>query len=137
MPDRGEIWELPYDQGTVEDIVSTRRLENDYLRRTGSTQSVKAIADAGRQGEAAALEVFQSFGVELAKVLRAVCSRFNPERILLGGGISSTAGLFLPAVFSNPWCAERVLVVPQRYIAPMLGAAIWWSSFRTTAGSHG
>jgi len=130
VPDRGEIWELPYDQGTVEDIVSTRRLENDYLRRTGNLQSVRAIADAGRQSEAAALEVFQSFGVELATVLRTVCLPFNPEKILLGGGISSAADLFLPAVFSNPWCAERVLVVPQRDIAPMLGAAVWWSSLR-------
>jgi glucokinase len=137
VPDGGEIWDLSYDRGTVEDTISTRRLEDDYLRRTGDKRSVKAIAHAARGGDIAALEVFESFGVELARVLQTICLPFSPEKILLGGGISSAADLFLPAVCSNPWCAERVLLVPQRDIAPMMGAAVWWSSLRTTVGSNG
>jgi predicted NBD/HSP70 family sugar kinase len=79
VPDGGEIWDLAYEQGTVEDTIPTRRLEDDYLRRTGGKRSVKAIADAARGGDVAALEVFESFGLELARVLHTVCLQFNPE----------------------------------------------------------
>lgn len=136
VPDGGEIWDIAYDKGTVEDTISTRRLEDDYLRRTGGERSVKAIADAARRGDFIALEVFESFGMDLARVLQTIVSPFKPDKILLGGGISSAAGLFLPAVCSDPWCAERVLVVPQRHLAPLLGAAAWWRSSRMTVGSH-
>jgi len=124
VPAGGEIWNLPYGQDTVEDAISTRRLEGDYAARTGVRQTVNSIAEAAHSGELVALEVFREFGRDLAKVLERIAGTFDPERILLGGGISSAGDLFLPSVLANPWCAGRVSIASNRDIAPLVGAAV-------------
>jgi glucokinase len=126
VPPGGEIWNLPYGEGMVEDTISTRRLEGDYAARTGIRLAVKSIAEAAHAGDLAALEVFQEFGKELGEVLERIAGTFNPDRVLLGGGISSAETLFLPAVLANRWCANRVSVVKRRDIAPLVGAAVGW-----------
>jgi glucokinase len=126
VPLGGEIWNLPYGEGTVEDTISTRRLEGDYAARTGVRLSVKSIAEAAHAGDLAALEVFQEFGKELGEVLERIAGTFNPDRVLLGGGISSAETLFLPAVLANRWCANRVSIATRRDIAPLVGAAVGW-----------
>lgn len=131
VPPDGEIWNLPYGDGSVEDTVSTRRLEGDYLRRTGLARSVKSIAEAANHGEFDAREVFISFGRELAEVLERICTPFDPQRILLGGGISSAGPLFLPTLYENRWCADRVSIVTRREAAPLLGTAVGWARSRS------
>jgi glucokinase len=126
VPAEGEIWNLPYGLGTVEDTISTRRLEGEYTRRTGTNRSVKLIAEAARAGELEAKEVMRDFGQQLAEVMERTFTEFDPTRIMLGGGISSAGELFLPQVLANRWCADRVSIVRQRDVAPLLGAAVSW-----------
>ena len=44
VPPGGEIWNLPYIQGTVEDLLSTRAIRQDYFARTGRDEEVITIA---------------------------------------------------------------------------------------------
>jgi glucokinase len=126
VPEGGEVWNLPYGRGMVEDAISTRRLEVDYVHRTGLRRSVKSIAEAAHAGEIEALAVFKDFGRELGEVLERIAGAFDPERILLGGGISAAEDLFLPSVLANRWCADRVSVITRRDAAPLAGAAVSW-----------
>jgi glucokinase len=98
----------------------------DYVHRTGLRRSVKSIAEAAHAGEIEALAVFKDFGRELGEVLERIAGAFDPERILLGGGISAAEDLFLPSVLANRWCADRVSVITRRDAAPLAGAAVSW-----------
>jgi glucokinase len=126
VPPGGEIWDYPYAGGTVEDLISTRKLKADYLALTGRDEEVVAIAKAA-QTEPAARQVFEAFGSNLGHVLRDVIAPFMPDMVVIGGGISRSASLFLPH-------AERKIagmgfsVVTSTLLdqAPLVGAAQYW-----------
>lgn len=126
VPPGGEIWNYPYAGVTVEDLLSTRRLKSDYLALTGADKDVSDIA-AFAPTDAHARQVFAEFGRNLGRVLRDVIARFRPDIVVLGGGISRSSQLFLPAT-------EREIrgldfrVVPSTLLdrAPLVGAAQFW-----------
>jgi glucokinase len=138
VPSGGEIWNLAYGNGTVEDAISTRNLESAYRERTGRSLSVKSIAQAATTGDSTALQIFEEFGETLGDVLEEVCGSFDPQQILLGGGICGAADLFLPSVLKRPWCIGRVTIVQNRDAAPLAGAAIAWQGIpMLTSGDPG
>jgi glucokinase len=125
-PPGGEVWNLPFRGTTVEELISTRALQKDYKDRTGKEASVSAIAaNAGTDPEARA--VFTFFGTHLGQVIQEILAPFAPEIIVLGGGISQSSQLFLPA-------AEAEIQIPNLRIVPstlldkaaLVGAAVYW-----------
>jgi glucokinase len=132
VPPGGEIWNYPYAGGTVEDLISTRRLKADYAALTGSDMEVAEIA-AEAPNDHAARQVFEDFGLHLGQVLHDVIAPFHPDMVVIGGGISRSAPLFLPI-------AEREIhglnfkVVTSKLLdqAPLVGAAQFWRE-ETTA----
>ena len=140
VPPGGEIWNYPYAGGTVEDLISTRRLRADYAALTGhkaeQEKDVAEIAAAASQ-DPAARQVFQDFGIHLGQILRDVVAPFRPDMVVLGGGISRSSNLFLPI-------AEREIlglgfcVVPSTLLdrAPLVGAAQYWREETTTIATR-
>jgi len=128
VPPGGEIWNLPFEEATVEDAISTRAIVGAYGRRTGTTLTVKAIAEAARNGDVDAREVFIHFGLKLAQVLKQICSAFTPEQILLGGGIVAAADLFLPSLQLNLERSKRIVVVTDTATVPLVGAGVAWNN---------
>jgi glucokinase len=126
VPPGGEIWDYPYAGGTVEDLISTRAVKNDYLARTGSDLEVSAIA-AAAESDADAREVFETFGQHLGDVLRDVVAPFRPDMVVIGGGIARSASLFLPAAEKQinglGFCVVQSALWDQ---APLVGAAHFW-----------
>jgi glucokinase len=126
VPPGGEIWDHPYGDGTVEDLISTRALKGEYLARTGRDLEVSAIAAAAEQ-DADAREVFETFGQHLGEVLRVVVAPFHPDMVVIGGGIARSARLFLPE-------AEKQITHLGFHVvesalwdqAPLVGAAHFW-----------
>lgn len=126
VPPDGEIWNFPYAEGTVEDLISTRAIKADYLSSTGTDKDVSQIA-ASAKNDPHAAAVFHKFGHHLGEVLRDVIAPFRPDMVVIGGGISRSAKLFLPA-------AEREInglgfcVVTSTLLdsAPLVGAAQFW-----------
>jgi len=96
VPPGGEIWDLPYLGGIIEDSVSTRGLRAFYKRRTGADREVSELAKMAGTDPAAA-EAFQEFGHHLGVALHGALAEFAPQVIVLGGGISRSPQLFLPA----------------------------------------
>jgi glucokinase len=97
VPAGGEIWNLPYQGGIVEDFVSSRAIVGNYERCTGKRREVVDLAAAG-SSDPAAREAFIEFGNHLGVVIRTLLAGFQAEVIVLGGGISRSANLFVPAV---------------------------------------
>jgi glucokinase len=126
VPPRGEIWDLAYRQSTVETFISTRSLQRTFEQLTGSRAEVRDIAVLAAD-DANAKETFDVFGRELGTVLRHTCLEFAPQRIVLGGGISRAANLFLPAAakeLAEPGVQLRISDLFER--APLIGAGVSW-----------
>jgi glucokinase len=125
VPPGGEIWNVPYQGGIVEDRISTRAIQKSYRERTGGEREVAAIA-ASAAGDPLAADVFSEFGRNLGVALREVLSQFGPQAIVLGGGIARSAHLFLAAA------QQEIGEVPQLRIsslgdhAPLVGAGAAW-----------
>jgi glucokinase len=126
VPPGGEIWNLPYEGGIVEDSLSTRAIQGNYQKRTGKLREVAEIA-ASAADDSAAAEVFADFGRHLGLALSMLLSRFAPQVVVLGGGIARSAHLFLPAAKSQLE-DMNFLLLPSvlKDNAPLVGAAVAW-----------
>ncbi|HEY1896006.1 MAG TPA: ROK family protein [Terracidiphilus sp.] len=132
VPPGGEIWNFPYQGGILEDQISTRAIRKSYQVRTGEDREVAAIAASAAQ-DAVAAEVFLDFGRTLGTALRTVLGAFGPQVIVLGGGISRSAHLFLGAAqaeLDTPRVELRVSLLGES--APLVGAGAAW--FQTRCG---
>jgi glucokinase len=126
VPPGGEIWNLPFAGGIIEDQVSTRALQASYKQRTGNDSEVSAIAAAAATDPLAAA-VFSDFGHHLGEALRAVVSDFAPQVVVLGGGISRSAQLFVPAAQQELEGLGIELRIAQLMDnAPLTGAGAAW-----------
>ncbi|HEY3628096.1 MAG TPA: ROK family protein [Terracidiphilus sp.] len=125
VPTGGEIWNVPYQGGIVEDQISTRAIQKSYRERTGQERDVAAIAGLAAADPIAA-ELFAEFGRNLGVALRQVLSVFAPQVIVLGGGISRSAHLFVPAAQSEVGGFAELRVSALRDHAPLVGAGAAW-----------
>jgi glucokinase len=126
VPPGGEIWDLPYEGGIIEDAVSTRGIRGNYQRRTGVDREVAELAKLVNT-DAAAAQAFTEFGHHLGVALRGALSAFAPQVIVLGGGISRSPQLFLPAAqreLEGMHTEFRVSALLDD--APLVGAGVEW-----------
>jgi glucokinase len=133
VPHGGEVWNLPFEDGIVEDLISTRSIQQGYEECTGHEREVAEIA-AGAAQDPAAVEVFKEFGRDLGRVLRTLLHDFGPDVVVLGGGISHAAPLFLPAALCELQGLAlqlRISVLGDR--APLVGAGVSWFSGMATS----
>ncbi|MGO9340501.1 MAG: ROK family protein [Terracidiphilus sp.] len=133
VPPGGEIWDLPYEGGIIEDSVSTRAIRGSYARRTGHVREVAELAKAADFDPAAA-EAFAEFGRHLGLALRGALAAFAPQVIVLGGGISRSPNLFLPSAQRELQALGAELRVSALLDdAPLVGAGVEW--FNSSHGS--
>jgi glucokinase len=126
VPPGGEIWNLPYDTATVENFLSSFAIQRLYEQQTGVRAEVREIASSHAQQLGATL-TFERFGKSLGETLRHTCLAFNPRRIILGGGVSRAAALFLPfAQKELVDCGIQLRVAVLGDHAALLGAGVSW-----------
>ena len=126
VPPGGEIWNFPYAGATVEDLISTRAIKSEYMARTGRDLEVSAIAGSAAN-DVDAREVFEEFGLHLGQVLHDVVAPFHPDMVVIGGGISRSAQLFLPTAEKQiEGLGFRVVQSALQDQAPLVGAAHFW-----------
>jgi glucokinase len=126
VPPGGEIWNLPYEGGIVEDSLSTRAIQGNYKMRTGKLIEVSEIASA-TSSDPNAMAVFVEFGRHLGLALRMKLSEFAPDLVVIGGGISRSAHLFLPAATRELEGLSLQLRVSKHLDhAALAGAAVAW-----------
>jgi len=137
VPPGGEIWNVPYQGGIVEDLISTRALQRSYKERTGQHREVASIAHYANGGEVTACEVFEEFGSNLGLALLHLLTEFNPNVVVIGGGISRSANLFMPdAVRALDGLNVELRVAKLQDNAPLVGAGVkWFSQFGNSASA--
>lgn len=79
----GEMWIAPYQDGILEDVLSTAGL----LAR-GAATSPKELARQAQAGDAKACAAFAEYGRALGTLLCYAVGMMDPECVLIGGGIA-------------------------------------------------
>ncbi|HUX46320.1 MAG TPA: ROK family protein, partial [Terracidiphilus sp.] len=127
VPPGGEIWNVPYQGQIVEDFLSTRAIQKAYKERTGHQSGVASVAGIAADGDPVAREVFTDFGRKLGRALRDLLADFAPDVVVLGGGISRSSQLFVPAALPELGSLPmqlRITDLGDR--APLAGAGVAW-----------
>ena len=103
VPPHGEVWDLPYAGGVLEDYVSASGVVAAYERLspgrrpgTGSVErvSAKEIADLAFSGSSPAVEAYRAMGTAIGRGLAPVLLRFEPELLVIGGKVGQSLPLF-------------------------------------------
>ena len=121
-----EIWDAPYMEGIVEDVLSSLAIQRNYQARTAKDKTVKAIA-LGAATDPDAQAVFQTFGRHLGQVIKELVTPLDPQIVVIGGGIARSSHLFLPTA-QDQLNGLGIRLVPSTLLekAPLVGAAMYW-----------
>ena len=102
VPPGGEVWNLPYSGGILEDYVSARAVVAAYDRLTAGgrpgTASARDIGDRASQGSQPAIKAYQEMGTAIGRGLAPVLLRFQPETLVIGGHVARSLPIFGPAI---------------------------------------
>jgi fructokinase len=118
--------------GCMETWVSGPGLEADHARVTAERLAAVAIEARAKSGDAAARATLDRHAHRLARGLASVVNGFDPEVIVLGGGLSKLAHLYevLPALVAPHVFADTpdVVIKPPRWgdAGGVRGAAWLW-----------
>lgn len=99
VPDEGWLYTVPYKDGIADDYISRRGILRlaAQLGFEDISMDVKDYAALADAGDAPALRLFERFGGRMADILLPSLQRFRPDLVVLGGQISKSAHLFVPA----------------------------------------
>jgi glucokinase len=126
IPNNGELWNIPCDDGILENLISTRGIRAAYKERTHVDREVVELARSVDFDDAAR-ETFREFGTNLGNALRTHLAQFAPATVVLGGNISRSANLFLPAAQSALGPVQLELKISELFdSAALYGAALHW-----------
>lgn len=98
--------------------------------------TTREVADAAREGDAQAVAIFEEAGKMMGRAVANIVSMFDPEVVIIGGGMAATSDLFMPALTSSmrEWAQPlasrqvRIKVSQLKGDANLLGAArLAWS----------
>lgn len=120
----GEIGELPYLSHNMEYYCGSNFFIH-FHHTTGRDAAAKA-----RQGDPVAQAMWNEFGQHFGNLMKAVLFAYDPEAIVLGGGISDAYGLFEKSMWDTihtfPYSESvnnlRILVTRNENIS-LLGAS--------------
>lgn len=120
----GEIGSLPYLEYDFEHYCSS----NFFVRYYGLTGKEAGIKAA--KGDVQALKICTEFGTHLGNLMKAVLFTYDPEAIIIGGGIASAFKYYEQAMwkalhtFPYPETVKNLqIIVFQREDVALLGAS--------------
>jgi glucokinase len=106
VPPHGEVWDLPYSGGILEDYVSARGVVAAYDRLSAGGRpgvgrvervNAKEVADLAFRGSEPAVEAYRAMGTAIGRGLAPVLVHFAPELLVIGGKVGQSLALFGPA----------------------------------------
>lgn len=106
-------------KGCMETWVSGPAVSADYGRATGEALPAEVIVARAQSGEAAASSTLERHAARLARGLAHVVNIFDPDVMVLGGGLSQLAHLYtaLPGLMASYIFADQpgVTIMPPRW----------------------
>lgn len=119
-----EIGELPFRKHNFEYYCSSIFFEREY------GISGKNAAVAAREGKSEALAIWKTFGTNVGSLMKAVMFAYDPEIIVIGGGLSSAFDIYKDALseelstFPYPESLRNIRIEPARLAdVAILGAS--------------
>lgn len=116
-------------RGCVETYISGSGIQNAFLDNTGDSLSVEEILDLADQGVEVAREIMSTAVTSFALALSNVINILDPDVVVLGGGLSNLAPLYVegieqlkPLIFSDSF-RTRVVGNDLGDSAGVIGAA--------------
>lgn len=99
VPAQGWLYREPYGDGIADDYISRRGILQlaPQFGLVASQLDVRDLAHLADAGDKEAMRLFERFGQQMADILTPSLLRYQPNRIVLGGQISKSAHLFVPA----------------------------------------
>ena len=106
--------------GCIETYLAGPALEAEHAARTGQRLRVPEIAAAAAAGDAACRASLDTYAERLARSLAGVINLFDPDVIVLGGGLSQLALLYdeVPRRWGRHVFSDQVAT---RLVAPLHG----------------
>ncbi|MFC5701924.1 ROK family protein [Cohnella faecalis] len=103
----------------------------DYFRRSGAKIDALNVANAARDGIGEAIEIYEQAGMYLGRALSYAINLFNPECVVIGGGVSLSFELMekkMREVIAESVIGEQnvntpVILTSLGYNAAVIGAA--------------
>lgn len=120
-------------RGCIETFLSGPGLAADHFRMTGALLSGAEVSARAAAGEAACVATVERYCERLARGLAHVINLIDPDRIVLGGGISRCAALYtrVPQLWHRHVFSDRVdtqLLPPVHGDSGGVRGAAWlWS----------
>jgi glucokinase len=126
VPENGYVYNLPFEDGIVDDKFSTRWVVKRYHEMTGKRISgaLDVANDYGKRPEAK--EFFQEYGRRLSDFLMPLMWDFGTDTVVLGGNIARNIEYFGPAMqenFERQGTKAQILLSRLFDKAAILGAA--------------
>jgi predicted NBD/HSP70 family sugar kinase len=69
-----------------------------YYERNGNVLRAEDVSNAAREGDTLAIEVIRESGQFVGDVLASLVNFYNPEMIVIGGGVSNLGNLLLSSI---------------------------------------
>ena len=119
-------------QGCIETYLSGPGMSNDHQRVTRTKLTAEAIRIGASRGDPACEDTMQRYEDRMARSLAHVVNILDPDIIVLGGGMSNLARLYVnvPRLWTNYVFSDRVdtLLVPPKHgdASGVRGAALLW-----------
>jgi len=117
--------------GHLESYVSGQAMITLYQKKTGKKKNTYEIVAAAKKGERAALSIINTISDYLAVGLANIIYSYNPDIIVIGGGLSIIPGLVGPArqkvkklLFYPEQLKTKIVKAKTPYQSNILGAAL-------------
>lgn len=81
--------------GCLEQVASGTALARRFAGTTGGPADARAAARAARAGDPDAVRLFADLGRRLGVAVATMANLFNPEVVVVGGGVADVSDLFL------------------------------------------
>ena len=69
-----------------------------YYKATDGLLRANEVGDAAREGDPAAIEIIRDSGQMIGDVLASLVNFYNPDMIVIGGGVSNIGNLLLASI---------------------------------------
>lgn len=125
-----------HGSGTALNRLTAERSQTDpsfaeALRSVGAEKADgKACAALAAEGNAAALEIFETVGLYLGRGIASCTNLLNPQAVVIGGGVSASLEYLLPGIEKalkdnafKKMDAPRIVRTALGYEAALIGAA--------------
>jgi glucokinase len=105
----GEIWPGPFNEGTIEDVVSGRGVSGIYHKLTNQIKTAKEISILAQNGDLNGIEAWNVFGNALGFAVAWGINMIDPGVVILGGSVANSMDLFYSSVDT----------VVRKYVCPV------------------